>query len=69
MHVHPYLSFEGRCEEALEFYKSTLGAKVDALMRYKDGPPDACGAGPQPPGGFGMLTDRFGVTWMVNVVH
>ena len=30
MLVQPYLFFEGRCEEALEFYKKTLGAKVDA---------------------------------------
>lgn len=38
MLVQPYLFFEGRCEEALEFYKKTLGAKVDMLMRYKDAP-------------------------------
>jgi len=41
MQVQPYLFFEGRCEEALEFYKKTLGAKVDMLMRYKDAPPGA----------------------------
>ena len=29
MHVQPYLFFEGRTEEALEFYKQTLGAKVE----------------------------------------
>lgn len=38
MLVQPYLFFEGRCEEALEFYKKTLGAKVDAMMRYKEAP-------------------------------
>ena len=38
MNVEPYLFFEGRTEEALEFYKQKLGAKVDALMRYKDNP-------------------------------
>ncbi len=38
MQVQPYLFFEGRCEEALEFYKSALGAQVDMLMRYKDSP-------------------------------
>ena len=38
MQVQPYLQFDGRCEEALEFYKSALGAKVDAMMRFKDGP-------------------------------
>ena len=38
MQVQPYLFFAGRCEEALEFYKKTLGAKVEMLMRYKDSP-------------------------------
>lgn len=38
MQVQPYLQFDGRCEEALEFYKSALGAKVEAIMRFKDGP-------------------------------
>ena len=38
MQVQPYLQFDGRCEEALEFYKSVLGAKVEAIMRFKDGP-------------------------------
>lgn len=38
MNVEPYLFFEGRTEEALEFYKQKLGAKVEALMRYKDNP-------------------------------
>jgi PhnB protein len=40
MIVQPYLSFEGRCEEALEFYKSSVGAKVEALMRFSDAPPE-----------------------------
>ncbi|MGC1588362.1 MAG: VOC family protein [Rhodomicrobium sp.] len=38
MHVQQYLNFDGRCEEALEFYKKALGAKVDMLMRFKDAP-------------------------------
>lgn len=36
MQVQPYLFFDGRCEEAVEFYKSKLGAKVEMLMRIKD---------------------------------
>jgi len=44
MRVEPYLFFEGRCEEAIEFYKRALGAEVTALMRYKDSPE------PPPPG-------------------
>lgn len=38
MQVQPYLFFAGRCEEAIDFYKSTLGAKVEMLMRMKDSP-------------------------------
>jgi PhnB protein len=38
MHVQPYLDFNGRCAEALEFYKKAIGAKVAMLMRWKDSP-------------------------------
>jgi PhnB protein len=38
MYIQPYLFFDGRCEEALEFYKSALGAEVTMLMRFKDSP-------------------------------
>lgn len=38
MQVQPYLNFDGRCEEAVEFYRQALGAQVDTLMRYKDSP-------------------------------
>ena len=41
MKVQPYLFFEGRCEEALEFYKKTLGATISAVMRYRDNPEPA----------------------------
>ncbi|MGH8354319.1 MAG: VOC family protein [Pseudomonas sp.] len=131
MRIEPYLFFNGRCEEALAFYQTALGANVDFMMRFKDAPEDergapewqdkvmhAClrlgdsqlmasdGMGPQvtpfsgfslsigadsveqaerlfaalAEGGqvsmplqqtfwaqaFGMLTDRFGVAWMIN---
>ena len=36
--VQPYLFFDGRCEEALEFYRKALGAEVTALMRFKESP-------------------------------
>lgn len=42
--VVPYLFFNGRCEEALEFYKTAIGAKVGMLMRYHESPE------PMPPG-------------------
>ena len=133
MKVQAYLSFGGRCEEALEFYKRSIGAEVTGLMRWKESPDAAMKA---PPGyeekimnaafrigetqlmaddgmgakqaefkgmslvievtddaqakrvftalgeggnvqmplmktfwtsSFGMLTDKFGVPWMVNV--
>jgi len=38
MDVQPYLVFEGRCDEAIEFYKKAIDAKVDMLMRFKDAP-------------------------------
>lgn len=41
MQVQPYLFFDGRCEEALEFYRRALGAEVTALMRSKDSPDPA----------------------------
>jgi PhnB protein len=133
--IQPYLFFGGRCEEALKFYGTALGAQVDFLMRYKESPEplppgrlapgyenkvmhatfriagntlmasDGCGDAPSftgfslslavpteaeanraftalADGGkvnmpltktfwsprFGMLTDRFGIGWMVSVV-
>ena len=44
MKVQPYLQFDGRCEEAFEFYRGALGAEVIALMRFSDSPE------PLPPG-------------------
>jgi PhnB protein len=38
MQVQPYLFFEGRCQEALDFYRQALGAEVTALMRFKESP-------------------------------
>ena len=44
MHIEPYLFFNGRCEEAVEFYKKALGAEGVVLMRFKESPE------PPPPG-------------------
>ncbi len=38
MQIQPYLFFEGRCQEALEYYRRALGAEVTALMRFKESP-------------------------------
>lgn len=134
MGVTPYLFFNGQCEAAISFYRRVLGAELQFMQRYKDGPPgpdgkpfgapdavmhaslkigdsvllasDSDGQPVQHGGfaisvsardvadgrrlfdaladggqvtlpfdktfwteGFGMLTDRFGVPWMVNVEH
>ncbi|MGB8434632.1 MAG: VOC family protein [Burkholderiales bacterium] len=46
MQAQPYLFFDGRCEEAIEFYKKALDAKVEMLMRFKESPePEACPTG------------------------
>lgn len=48
--VQPYLFFEGRCEEAIEFYRRALGAQVHMQMRYQDSPePPPPGCGPLDP--------------------
>lgn len=44
MKIDPYLFFDGRCEEAIEFYKKALGAKVEFMMRNSESPE------PAPPG-------------------
>ncbi len=49
MLVQPYLSFEGRAEEAIEFYKTAVGAKVTMLMRNSESP-DKPPPGMIPPG-------------------
>ncbi|MDI1271978.1 VOC family protein [Polaromonas sp.] len=56
MQVQPYIFFEGRCEEALTFYKKALNAEVTAMMRFSEMPttpdnadPTGCASGPTPP--------------------
>ena len=48
MNVQAYVTFGGRCEEALEFYKKSVGAEVTALMRWKESPDAAM----KPPPGY-----------------
>ena len=45
MQVQPYLFFDGRCEEALDFYRREIGAEVTALMRFKEAPQDGSASG------------------------
>jgi len=59
--VQPYLFFNGRCEEAIEFYRRALGAKVDMMMRFKDSPePPPPGAAP-PGSGDKVMHAQFSV--------
>ena len=46
MQIQPYLFFDGRCDEAIEFYSNELGAEVTACLRFKDNPEPAM----NPPG-------------------
>jgi PhnB protein len=49
MQVQPYLFFDGRCEEALAFYQTAIGAEITAMMRFSENPdpqPNGCGDNP-----------------------
>ena len=46
MMIQPYLFFDGRCEEAIDFYRGAIDAKVTHIMRFKD-VPNACSPGQQ----------------------
>jgi PhnB protein len=52
MQIEPYLFFEGRAEEAIEFYKKALGAKVEMMMRNKESPEP-------PPSGMNAPADKI----------
>jgi PhnB protein len=54
--IQPYLTFGGKCEEAVEFYRAALGAQVEMLMKYKECPE------PMPPG-------RIPAGWENKVMH
>jgi PhnB protein len=61
--IQPYLFFDGKCEEAIEFYKKVLGAEVDMLLRYKDSPePPPPGCGPTDPNKVMHASFRIGET-------
>ncbi len=61
--VQSYLFFDGKCEEAIEFYKRALGAEVNMLMRFKDSPePPPQGCGPIDPNKVMHANFRIGET-------
>ena len=47
MTIQPYLFLDGRCEEAIEFYRRVLGAEVEMMMRFKDCPEPTPNATPE----------------------
>jgi PhnB protein len=50
MRIEPHVCFEGRCAEAIEFYRKALGAEVNMMMKFGDMPgKDEC-PGAVPPG-------------------
>ena len=53
MRIEPYLFFNGRCEEAFRYYGQTLGAEVQALLRFKNSPEQA-----QSPDGKPLAADK-----------
>ena len=36
MRVEPYVYFQGRCEEALDFYRGAIGADATVFARFED---------------------------------
>lgn len=58
--LHPYLSFQGNCEEAFAYYAKVLDAKNTGIFRYGEAPPEPNensksspdGCNPQLPPGF-----------------
>jgi uncharacterized glyoxalase superfamily protein PhnB len=52
------LFFDGRCDEAIAFCTKAPGARVEMVMPLNKTFWSSC---------FGMLTDRFGVGWMISV--
>jgi PhnB protein len=38
VHLRPYLTFDGKCEEAFRFYEKCLSGKILFMMTYRDAP-------------------------------
>jgi PhnB protein len=53
MQMHPYLSFNGQCEEAFTFYARCLGGQRGAIFRYAGSP----------------LADQVPAGWEDKVMH
>ena len=47
MQVQPYVCFEGRCDEAIEFYRKAIGAELTFRMRFNEMPGGGDGTSPR----------------------
>jgi len=47
MPIQAYVNYNGRCDEAIAFYKQALGAEVEMVMRFRESP-DPCPEGMLP---------------------
>ena len=68
--LQPYIFFDGRCEEAAEFYKQAVGAEILMLMRFKDSPEppdsdDGCGGATSDPEKVMHMTLKIGETMLL----
>lgn len=58
--IHPYLNFNGNCEEAFAHYAKVLGATNTGIYRYGEAPPEPTDASRSEPAGCGPMPDGFG---------
>ena len=58
--IHPYLNFNGNCEEAFAHYAKVLGARNTGIFRYGDAPPEPNDTSKSDPEGCGPLPADFG---------
>ena len=70
--LNPYLNFKNNTRQAMEFYKTIFGDNAKELRGYFT-KLSAGGSVTQPLATatwgdtFGMLVDKFGVSWLVNI--
>ncbi len=53
MQVHPYLNFNGQCEEAFKFYEECLGGRIVTMMSHGDSP----------------IADQLPAEWHASILH
>ena len=77
MHLETYLTFEGNCREAFEFYRGIFGGEFTFVLTFGEGPPDLNIPDEEKDlimpmqdqfwgAYFGRLTDKFGINWMIS---